>query len=383
MRVVIVGGGMVGALCAWRAAQAGHAVTTVDDGHGGAWQVAAGMLAPALEAAAGEDDLLRLARVGADRWPATARDLAAAAGDDGGYVRGGTLLVARGEDDLSALREILDVHRQLGAHVEPLRSRACRQREPSLSPAVRGGLLATDDHRVDPRRAVAAARAAARAAGARSCTGRAVGLATRAGSVVGVQLADGQQLPADAVVLAGGWRSAHLDGVPSALARWLRPVKGQLLVLRATQVAPPLADTVRGLVHGRSVYLVPREDGRLVVGATEEERGEDTTVTAGGIRALLDDASALVPGVDELEVIETLAGLRPGSADGRPLIGATDVDGLVVATGHGRNGVLLAPLTAEAVVATLAGEATPEPLRCADPARALGAPVASRTDPAP
>lgn len=364
MRVVVTGAGIVGTLAAWRLAEDGHAVTLIDDRAAGAWQVAAGMLAPALEAAAGEDDLLALFRAGAAAWDATAPRLEARAGSHVDLERSGSLLVARTEDDLGALREILAVHRDLGIPAQPLRARACRDREPALHPGVRGGLWAPDDHRVDPRRVVAAARTAAQDAGVIVHRGRAVAVTDATGGAdpsapaAGVRLEDGTVVPADTVVLAAGWRSRDLDGVPLALRRALRPVKGQLLVLGASDGRPLLLSTVRGLVRGRPVYLVPRPDGRLIVGATEEERGDDATVTAGGVRTLLDDAVALVPGVDELVLHETLAGLRPGTADGRPLVGPTDRPGLVAATGHHRHGVLLGPWTAQAVVDLLAGRAT-------------------------
>lgn len=364
MTVVIVGAGIIGTLTAWRVAEDGHAVTLVDDGSPGAWQVAAGMLAPALEAAAGEEDLLLLFQAGAAAWDDVTPQLESRGGTRIDLERAGSLLVARTDDDLASLREVLAVHRDLGLTAHPLRARACRDREPALHPRVRGGLWAPDDHRVDPRRVVAAARTAAVAAGVTIRTGRAVavtdedgGTATEA-PATGVRLDDGSVVVGDTVVLAAGWRSRDLDGVPTALRRALRPVKGQLLVLGAPDGRPLLGATVRGLVRGRPVYLVPRPDGRLIVGATEEERGDDGTVTAGGIRTLLDDAVALVPGVDELVLHETLAGSRPGTADGRPLVGPTGRPGLVAATGHHRHGVLLGPWTADAVADLLAGRPT-------------------------
>ena len=374
MTVVVVGAGIIGTLTAWRLAQDGHTVTLVDDGAPGAWQVAAGMLAPALEAAPGEEDLLATFRAGADAWPGTAAELEERAGTSVDLERTGSLLVARTDDDLAELREVLDVHRSLDLSSEPLRARACREREPALHPRIRGGLWAASDHRVDPRRVVAAARSAGADAGVRTERGRVVAVtggddadAEPHAPATGVRLDDGRTLPADTVVLAAGWRCRDLDGVPSPLRRALRPVKGQLLVLGAADGRPLLTATVRGLVRGRPLYLVPRPDGRLVVGATEEERGDDTTVTAGAVRTLLDDAVSLVPGVDELVVHETLAGLRPGTADGRPLVGPTTRPGLIAATGHHRHGVLLGPWTATMVADLLAGRTSSDaPLVPAD-----------------
>ena len=382
MRVVVAGAGIVGTTVAWRAAQAGHDVTLVDDGAPGAWQVAAGMLAGVLEAGAGEHDRVALAAAGAARWRTDGDELAAAGGTDLDVGRRGTVLVARTDDDLAVLRETLAVQRDLGLEVAPLRARDCRSREPGLHPRVRGGIL-TDDQHVDPRRVVAAARTAAAAAGARTVAGRvaavaadpveaaeAPSVATSARAVAGVLLDDGTWVAADTVVIAAGWRSSHLAGVPAPQRSAVRPVKGQLLVLRsAPDDALPVRAAVRGLVRGRAMYLVPRRDGRLIVGATEEERGEDTTVTAGGLRVLLDAASELVPGVDELIVDEALAGLRPGSRDGRPLIGATSRPGLLLAAGHHRDGVLLSLLTADAIVDQLAGRVPDPAVACADPRR--------------
>lgn len=404
MRVVIAGAGIVGTLSAWRAAQAGHQVTLLDDGGAGAWQVAAGMLAGVLESGAGEHDRVALAAAAADRWRTAVAELATAGGLDLDHGDRGTLLVARTDDDLAVLRETLTVQRELGLDVTPLRARACRDREPGLHPRIRGGIV-TDDQHLDPRRVVAAARAAALASGAQVVTGRAVAvgtdrddaLAAAAGSapapragvpddpdgtaasdVRGLLLDDGGWLPADTVVVAAGWRTAQLPGVPRRLRTAVRPVKGQLLVLRpAPGAPPPVRAAVRALVRGRPLYLVPRADGRLVVGATEEERGEDTTVTAGGIRTLLDAAVDLAPGVDELLVDETLAGLRPGSRDGRPLIGVTSRPGLWLATGHHRDGVLLSLLTADALVDHLAGRAPDAVLTCAAPTRFVTDPEAA------
>lgn len=376
MRIVIAGAGIVGTTTAWRAAQAGHEVTVVDDRAPGAWQVAAGMLAATSEVAAGEADRVRLAAAGAQRWHRHAAELARAGGTDLDLGTGRTLLVARTDDDLAVLRETLAVRRDLGVDVTPLRARACREREPGLHPRIRGGVL-TDDRHVDPRRVVTAARAAATAAGARFLTGAVAALDPEVpdptapdATVRGARLADGTWVDADVVVLAGGWRSGRIDGVPTAIGDALRPVKGQLLVLGTGDgSASPVRATVRAIVRGRPLYLVPRVDGRLVVGATEEERGDDTTVTAGGVRTLLDAAVDLAPGIDELQLHEMLAGLRPGTVDGRPLIGPTARPGLLVASGHHRDGVLLSLLTAEAIVDHLAGRAPDPAVTCADPGR--------------
>ena len=237
-----------------------------------------------------------------------------------------------------------------------------------LDPSVRGGLLVAGDGSVDPRALAAALLAAADGAGVRLVRQRAAELTVAAGRASGARLADDSLITARSVVLAAGWESALLAGLPAGLAPPVRPVKGQILRLRTSQAMtasgiPPglLSRTVRGVVHGSTVYLVPRESGELVVGATQEEMGPDTTVTAGGLWQLLRDARDLVPGVTELELSDVVAGLRPGTPDNAPVIGPGELPGLVLATGHFRAGVLLAPVTAE-TVATFLRTGTPDPL---------------------
>ena len=369
--VLVIGGGLIGLACAWRSALAGRSVAVLDEAVGsGASHVAAGMLAPVAEVAYGEEDLLALNIASARRWPSFAQQLEEAAGVGVGYQQLGTLLVGFDRDDVEALDELHRFQRELGLDAERLRSRDCRRREPLLSPRVRGGVLAGDDHQVEPRRVHAALEKAAGEAGVAHVAERVAGVLHEAGRVTGVRLTSGAEVRANEVVLAAGCWSGDLGGLPPEVAVPVRPVKGQLLVLRAPDGDHGLSMTVRGLVQSRSVYLVPRDDGQVVVGATQEERGRDTMVTAGGVRTLLDDAAALVPGVDEFELVETLAGLRPGTPDNRPLIGRTDLDGLVLATGHHRHGVLLAPATADAVAALITGESPEAVTEVADPRRA-------------
>jgi glycine oxidase len=373
--VLVVGGGLIGLACAWRAAAAGRSVAVFDEALGsGASHVAAGMLAPVAEVAYGEEDLLALTIASARRWPTFAAELERATGLDVGYRQRGTLLVGFDRDDVEALGELHRFQRELGLDTERLRSRECRQREPLLSPRVRGGVLARDDHQVEPRRVQAALETAAGAAAVVHVPERVDGVDHDGRRITGLRLASGRQVRGEQVVLAAGCWSGEIGGLPLQLRVPVRPVKGQLLVLRSPDGEHGLSMTVRGLVRSRSVYLVPRGDGRVVVGATQEERGHDTMVTAGGVRTLLDDAAALVPGVDEFELTETLAGLRPGTPDNRPLIGSCDLDGLVLATGHHRHGVLLAPATADAVAAILTGRRPDAVVDVAHPRR-LGSSV--------
>nr|WP_170246911.1 glycine oxidase ThiO [Nonomuraea zeae] len=345
---VIVGGGVVGLSIAWRLARAGRPVTVVDPAPAsGASHAAAGMLAPVSEVAYTEAPLLRLGVASLRRWPGFAAELAADAGLDGPRTgldlrSDGTLDVAFGSDDLVALDELAAYMDKLGLPVERLTGRECRRLEPMLAPSVRGGLLAPGDAWVDPRRVTAALLAALERLEVPLVRARVTGLLTEGdgGRVVGVRLHEAAEVPeirADQVTLAAGAWSAELADVP------VRPVKGQIMRLRSPQ--PLLSRCVRGTVHGASVYLVPRGDGELVVGATQEEMGFDTRVTAGGLYELLRDARELVPGVTELEVADVVAGLRPGTPDNLPVIGPSGRPGLTLATGHHRGGVLLAPLT--------------------------------------
>ncbi|MGY1848316.1 MULTISPECIES: glycine oxidase ThiO [unclassified Blastococcus] len=354
MTVVVVGGGLIGLSVAWRAAQRGLPVTVVDDAPGGgASQAAAGMLAPVTEAAYGEEALLRLCLASLERYPAFVAEVERAGGVPVGLRTQGTVVVAFDEDDMRALDALLDFQRELGLAVERLTARAARRREPSLSPRVRGALHVPGDHSVDGRALHAGLLAAAEAAGVRLVSSRVAEVRVVDGRAAGVRLADGTELAADAVVVALGARSGALTGVPPLP---VRPVKGQILRMRGA--AGLLEGTVRALVRGRQVYLVPYDDGvtgdGLIVGATVEDRGFDAAVTAGGVHDLLHDALEVVPGVSELELVETIARWRPATADNGPLLGPSGVPGVVLATGHYRNGVLLAPVTGEVVAEHLA-----------------------------
>lgn len=354
--VAIAGGGLVGLSVAWRAAQRGMTVTVVDEAPGdGASRAAAGMLAPVTEASYGEEALLRLCLASLQRYPDFVAELNAAAGTDV-VVRGaGTLLVGFDDDDMRAVDELHRFQLELGLETQRLTGREARRREPSLTPRVRGGLLVPGDHSVDPRALHAALLRAAERSGAQVVRGRLDRLCVEEGRAVGLQLAGGDVVPADTVVLALGPFSGRLPGAPELP---VRPVKGQ--ILRLAGAAGLLDGTVRALVRGRYVYLVPYGEDRLVVGATVEDRGFDATVTVGGVHDLLHDAIEVVPGITELELVETLARWRPGTVDNAPLLGPSGLAGLVLATGHYRNGVLLTPITGDVIAELLTTGALPE-----------------------
>ena len=248
--------------------------------------------------------------------------------------------------------------------------RECRRLEPMLAPGVRGGLRVDGDHQVDPRRLAGALVTACERAGVIFHRGWAERLSVVRDRAAGAVLTDGDELTADQVVLAGGSLSGRLGGVPAEVLPPVRPVKGQVLRLTVPPAyAPFLSRTVRAVVRGSNVYLVPRENGELVVGATSEELGWDTTVTAGGVYELLRDAHELVPGITELPLTETRAGLRPASPDNAPLLGPSALPGLHLATGHYRNGILLTPVTGDVMAEVLATGALPDEARAFTPLR--------------
>jgi glycine oxidase len=317
--VVVIGGGIIGLSIAWRLVERDVDVTVFDDGVDGAWNVAAGMLAPGGEAQFETAALVNLMSLSASRWPSFAASL----GADVGYDTAGTLHLAVTADDLTEAR------RSWGAPVlSPLE---LRDLEPALSPRVRAGFFAPDDRQADPRRVVAALR-------------------ERLGDrIVAKSVSRLDDVDASTVVVAAGCGTASLTGLP------VRPVKGQVLRLRGEPGL--LRHVLEATVDGRSVYVVPRADGEIVVGATQEERS-DWTVSAGGVYHLLRAAIELVPDLAECALVETLVGHRPGTPDNAPLLGRWR-DGVIVAAGHFRNGVLLAPVTADLIAGLVLGHADP------------------------
>ena len=359
MDVLIVGGGVIGLAVAWRAAARGLTVTVVDPAPAsGASHVAAGMITPVSEATYGEEPLLHLGLASRDRYPGFVAELEELTGTGTGFRDDGLLQVAFDADDLAALDELRRFQEAVGVRTEALTGRDCRRLEPLLAPSVRGGLLAGDDGAIDPRRLCAALLTAVERSGCTLVRDRASGLLVEHDTAVGVRLAAGGELRAGQVVLAAGCWSGELAGLPPGVLPPIRPVKGQILRLRAR--LPFLTRCTRGLVKGSSIYLVPRADGEVVAGATQEEQGFDTTVTAGGLWEMLRDARELVPGITELEFAEVVAGLRPGSPDNAPILGPTRLAGLHLAGGHYRSGILLTPVTADVIAEILTTGQVPE-----------------------
>ncbi len=345
--VVVIGGGLMGRSSAWRLAAAGLEVVLVaGEPAAAASNVAAGMLAPVTETTFTEELLLGLNLASMERYPAFAAEVSEASGLPSGLRSGPTISVASNADDAARLGQLADYLSRLGLESTRLTSREARQWEPLLAPTIRGGLLVPGDTSCDNRQLLAALEVAGNRAGVRSVPGFVHHVSSVGDRVSGVVLADGLTVAAPVVVVANGAWAGQLTGIP---ALPVRPVKGQILRLDPGRMPQP-GIVVRAFTRGTEIYLVPRDSGReLVVGATVEELGFDRRVTAGGVYELLRDARRTIPMSAEYVLAETSVGFRPGTPDNAPILGRGAPDGLVLAAGHHRNGVLLTPVTADVV----------------------------------
>lgn len=366
MRIAVVGAGSIGLAVAWRAAQAGAEVVVHDPEPGsGASRVAAGMIAPVTESHYGEEALAPFMAASADAWPAFARELELASGLDIGFRDVPTVVVGVEDGDRAEIDRQAELYRRTGRNVETLTARAVRKVEPLVSHRVRGGILAAEDRAVDPRAVHAALLTAAERAGVELRRER---------------IADLGAIDADQTVLAAGCGSARFapaQAGQSSTTQWtlpVRPVRGAVLRLRAVGDQPAPRTTVRGYVKGHPVYIVTRDSGEVVVGATSDERGFDRrTGTAGAVHDLLRWSIELVPEIAEYHLDEVSVGFRPGTPDNLPLIGRLD-GRTVAATGHYRNGIALIPATATAAAGLLAGDGAAVP-RAFDPLRFTTSPT--------
>ena len=355
---------------AWRLAQSGCPVTVYDRaeaGRGASW-AAAGMLAAAVETEPGEEKLLALTLESQRLWPDFARELEAASGISIDYRDEGTMVVALTRDDAEQLRFTYEFQKSLGLELSWLSGADARRREPHLRPGIPGAVLSLRDHQVENRLLGRALAEAARRAGAvlyEHCPVREVEFAHE--RACGVMTERGHDR-ADVVVLAAGAWSREIGGIPRSHLPPVRPIKGQMLALRMDPKAPLLRH-VMWLPRGG--YLVPRRDGRLIVGGTVEERGFDDSVTAGGLLALIEGAWRAVPAIEELPLDEAWVGFRPGSRDDAPMLGPSGIDRLVIATGHHRNGILLTPITAQSISAYILTGRMPQSAESFDPGRFL------------
>lgn len=358
--VAIVGAGVSGLGIGWRLAQRGFAVTVFDKGAAGsgATYAAAGMLAACSEAEPGEEALIALGRESQKRWPDFAAEVEAAAGLSVDLRQEGTLLVALTADDQARLTHDLGFQKSLGLPLEWISAGAARKREPHLGSRLAGALWSPEDTQVDNRKLGAALRVAAERAGVTLRENTAVkGITSERGRVTGIELGGGDKIAADHVVLAAGAWSRQIEGIPAEARPPVRPIKGQMIALQMDPRAPLMTH----VVWAPGVYMVPRLDGRLLLGATVEEKGFDATLTAGAMLTLLEAAWRAVPAIEELPIAETWVGHRPGSRDDAPILGTGPLDGLTYATGHHRNGILLTPVTAD-LVAQLVVDGKADPL---------------------
>ena len=348
-KILIIGGGVIGLGIGWQLAKSGASVTIYEQakaGRAASW-AAAGMLAPLAEAHTEEPELLKLGCQSLALYPQWVQELEADAEMSIGYRVEGTLIVGLEPDDTHQLRHLYASQQDLGLDVEWLTGRAAREIEPALSPRVTAAIRCESDHQVDNRLMVKALGRAYQRYGGVLCESITVERIVIENEVVtGVQTQESFQA-ADVITLAAGPWSAQIEGLPDAILPPVRPVKGQMLALQMEDgiTVKNVIRTVRAR-YPTSVYLVPRTDGRLIVGATSEEMGFDTRLTAGGIFELLRGAWEAVPGIYELPLLETWTGLRPGSRDNAPILGETPIENLIYATGHYRNGILLTPITA-------------------------------------
>ena len=360
--IIIIGGGVIGLGIGWQLTKAGAAVTIHESGQAGrgaSW-AAGGMLGPIAEAHIDELDLLKLSNQSLERYPEWVDELETETEMPIGYRAEGTLIIAIEPDDTYQLRHAYTLYQDLGLNVEWLSGQEARKIEGALSPYVTAAIRCETDHQVDNRLMVQALHHAYLSRGGvlhqNSTVERIV---IENGSAIGVQTQDGFQ-GADVCILAAGCWSAQISGLPDTIIPPVRPVKGQMLALQMREgiMIKNVIRTVKAR-YPMPVYLVPRTDGRLVVGATTEELGFDTDLIVGGIYELLHGAFEAVPGIYKLPLIETWTGLRPGSSDNAPILGKTPVENLIYATGHYRNGILLTPVTAyEISKLVLTGEAS-------------------------
>ena len=322
------------------------------------------MLTPLAEVRFEEEALLRLGLQGLDRFPEFVAELESDTGSTVGYRRDGVLLVGITRDDVEHLRFRYDYQENLGLPVEWLSGADARAREPHLSPRVSAAVWCPGDHQVDNRLLLDALKLGFQKAGGALRESTPVESVDIQGERVRGVTGGGEVHTASTVVLSAGCWSRLIPGLPDAVRPPVRPVRGQILRLKMTEDL-----TLRTMIWYSRIasstvaYLAPKDDGHLVLGATSEEMGYDTHLTAGGLFELLRAAWEALPGVYDLPIVETQAGLRPGSRDDAPILGKTPIGGLILATGHYRKGILLAPITAYAIEDLILTGQTPDAIR--------------------
>ena len=347
-RIVIVGGGVIGLSVAWRLAREGapYRVLLLDAHRAGEGtsRVSAGMIAPIAEAGFEDPGFIRFARLSRERYRSFVAEVSADAESTVALGEEGSLVIAIHRDDVEAMRRVYEHRRHADLPVEWLSGTQARELEPTLTPRVSAAMWIAYDGQVNTRALLPALVRACIRRGVEVREGARVSrIIVDGDSVAGVEV-NGEGVEADVVVLAAGAWSGTIGGLPADVVPAVRPIRGQILRLKRTHEF-----TTRHVVRGPRAYLLPKDDGTVVVGATQEEAGFDATPTAGGIKTILENAWEMVPSIYDLPIERIEVGLRPGTRDHLPLIGPTRVRGLVMATGHFRHGILFAPTTADAV----------------------------------
>jgi glycine oxidase len=338
----IAGGGLIGSAIALELAQAGLSVAVFEKGEPGreaSW-ASAGILSPAPETQ-GMIPIVPLAKASIGLYPEFVANVEEILGQNVGFRPFGTMDALFTRDATRDLSTLIALHHGLGLQAEPLRPEEARELEPALSPEVEAAALRPDEASIDNRALTQAVLHAAKKSGAEIFPDNAVEAIWREGSrCAGLKLRN-ENVSAKWTIIASGCFSANIEGVTAYAP--VRPAKGQMVSLRADALK------IRRVLWSEKIYLVPRNDGRILAGATVEYVGFDKHVTAGAIEKILTDAIELAPGLATARIEETWAGLRPDSPDHLPIVGPTDLEGLLMATGHFRSGVLLTPITARLI----------------------------------
>lgn len=354
--IAIIGGGIIGLGMGWQLARRGVEVTVFEKGRAGgeaSW-VAAGMLAPYAEVGFEEIDLMKLGQRSLQLYPQLLDELSEDVSSVPVFDRCGTLMTGIDRDDTERLKRLYDFREKLELSVELITGTEAREREPLLSPKVVSGIWLPEDAQIDNRKLVQALQEAFKQAGGKLREKTKVEKVKTGNSSVEGIVTENSEYSFDKVVVAAGCWSQQIEGIPGRFRPPIRPVKGQVITLEKTDDCP-----LKGTVRSPRMYMVPKEDGTIRLGATSEEKGFDKRPTAGGQKELLEDGWEIIPSIFDLPLVETIAGLRPASRDHAPIIGETNIPGLFYAMGHYRHGILMMPVTVYTLVDEILGGTAP------------------------